>query len=422
MGLEEQLLLAACTGIYLYTVYLGLKGDKRVKLYGPITVVRCERCARVMDAFTRLRIRGLGYVAVGVWMLLMAVGSALLLQNAVAALQLPPELAPTPNMLIGLPVVNPLIPLWYGAVGLAVAIAVHEFAHGITLRSNRLPVKSSGLIFLLVPLGAFVEPGEDLEKAARAQRVKVYSAGPFANILAMLIAIALFSALLQPVALKTGGVGITSILPGSPAEGAGLKPGDVITAVDGEPVRNLNEFLRAMAEKRAGEEVYLALEGGRVVKVTLADKYLFTKDPKDRGLGFIGVGLLDVGLVDSLIAPFSRPASSPAQLLINLLVLPLALPVSVLPYLELFYQPLGGWGLAYTLIWVAWMNMAVGLTNALPIVPFDGGNSLKVLLEWALQGIPEKKRAKIINYCMVIVSAVSVALLLAPVILPRIRF
>ena len=47
-----------------------------------------------------------------------------------------------------------------------------------------------------------------------------------------------------------GGVGVVEIESGSPADQAGLKKGQVITEVDGSPVRNPTEFAAAVADKQ----------------------------------------------------------------------------------------------------------------------------------------------------------------------------
>ncbi|MBK8341213.1 MAG: PDZ domain-containing protein [Flavobacteriales bacterium] len=48
---------------------------------------------------------------------------------------------------------------------------------------------------------------------------------------------------------------MTGIVEGSPAEGAGLKEGDVITAIDGKEVRDEGSLLDVLAEHEAGQTV-----------------------------------------------------------------------------------------------------------------------------------------------------------------------
>jgi PDZ domain len=72
-----------------------------------------------------------------------------------------------------------------------------------------------------------------------------------------------------------GGPIVVGVAPGSPALVAGLQPGDVISAVDGQPVATVSEFASAIARKHAGDQVVLALERGAVTylaHVTLATR------------------------------------------------------------------------------------------------------------------------------------------------------
>ncbi len=56
-----------------------------------------------------------------------------------------------------------------------------------------------------------------------------------------------------------GGVRIESVSPGGPAADAGVRPGDVIVAVQAKPVATGRELVRAMESVKAGDKVELAL-------------------------------------------------------------------------------------------------------------------------------------------------------------------
>ncbi|MDP5053748.1 MAG: PDZ domain-containing protein, partial [Congregibacter sp.] len=56
-----------------------------------------------------------------------------------------------------------------------------------------------------------------------------------------------------------GGVVVRSVQPGSPADEAGLMPGDVITAVGSTPVRSLDAFSDIVGELKDGASVPLRL-------------------------------------------------------------------------------------------------------------------------------------------------------------------
>jgi C-terminal processing protease CtpA/Prc len=56
------------------------------------------------------------------------------------------------------------------------------------------------------------------------------------------------------VGCAEGGVYISAVIPKQPAETAGLRPGDVIVKIDGNPVKEHWEALTAMADLDAGRE------------------------------------------------------------------------------------------------------------------------------------------------------------------------
>ncbi|MDT7660061.1 MAG: hypothetical protein QOF38_4776 [Pseudonocardiales bacterium] len=58
------------------------------------------------------------------------------------------------------------------------------------------------------------------------------------------------------------GVGVVEVKPGGPAAAAGLRPGDVITAVAGEPVTDALALQEALARHNAGERVDVTIRRG----------------------------------------------------------------------------------------------------------------------------------------------------------------
>lgn len=68
-----------------------------------------------------------------------------------------------------------------------------------------------------------------------------------------------------------GGVLVEDVVPGGAAEAAGLKKGDRIKAIGGKPVKNIQDYMAAMATQKAGVEVEVQLVRGdetKTVKVT----------------------------------------------------------------------------------------------------------------------------------------------------------
>ena len=75
-----------------------------------------------------------------------------------------------------------------------------------------------------------------------------------------------------------GGVVVTGVVPGGPADRAGLARGDLVLSVDGSPVSSLRELYAAMWRKSAGEALSLQVlreSTIRVVEVETADRAEF---------------------------------------------------------------------------------------------------------------------------------------------------
>jgi hypothetical protein len=67
---------------------------------------------------------------------------------------------------------------------------------------------------------------------------------------------------LQMQSLSNGTVVISSVVPGSPAASAGLKPGDVISEIEGRPVVAPVDVTEAVAALQAGDTIELGLVRG----------------------------------------------------------------------------------------------------------------------------------------------------------------
>jgi S1-C subfamily serine protease len=96
----------------------------------------------------------------------------------------------------------------------------------------------------------------------------------------------------SPFVLPHGEIGqgliIRRVSQDSPASAADLKGGDVITAIDGEPVANPQALTEAIAEHQPGDEIALTVfrfdgEGEREIEVTLGEH------PDEEGKAYLGV-------------------------------------------------------------------------------------------------------------------------------------
>ena len=200
----------------------------------------------------------IGDLAVGFFIVFMAFMVGLLLWEATIVGLVPDSAAPSPQMALGIPGLNPIIPLGYGILGLAVAIIVHEFAHGVLARAEGMRVKSLGLLFFVVPMGAFVEPDEEeMKKAPRRKRMRIYAAGPASNFLCALICLLLFVfVFMGPVEPRERGAAVINVGFDSPALHGGLQVWELVTHVGGVRIDSAELLFSSSAiEPFAGTEV-----------------------------------------------------------------------------------------------------------------------------------------------------------------------
>ncbi len=128
------------------------------------------------------------------------------------------------------------LPLVYLMIGLAFALITHEFAHGLASAKDNIPIKSSGLLFLLVLFGGFVEPDDEVfeKQASPKDRMRLLAAGSYSNLIfafIVMILLANFSSLTSIGFNPPSGAYVYDTVPGTPAAGA-LQIGDVIVGLN----------------------------------------------------------------------------------------------------------------------------------------------------------------------------------------------
>ena len=252
------------TGVLAYTaatMWLRNRGllPESVRVSGPLTTLHTRRGRAFLDwlsgptrfwrAVANLGLGGALVAMVGSFVLIFSSGLSALTATQPSAIQQPQ------NFLI-IPGVNEFLPLSVApeiVAGLAVAMVVHEGAHGLLCRVENIDIDSMGLVFLaLFPVGAFVEPDEEAtQEASRGARARMFAAGVTAN---TVLTIVVFALLFGPVAGAVSvapGYAVGEVTPGSPAADAGLAQGDRVVEVAGEPVADAAEFDAALADADA---------------------------------------------------------------------------------------------------------------------------------------------------------------------------
>jgi serine protease Do len=58
------------------------------------------------------------------------------------------------------------------------------------------------------------------------------------------------------------GVIVSAVVPGSPADDAGVEPGDLITAVNGQAVTSVDQFRKAVSEAKNQKKALLLIRRG----------------------------------------------------------------------------------------------------------------------------------------------------------------
>ena len=166
-----------------------------------------------------------------------------------------------------------------------------------------------------------------------------------------------------------------------------------------------------MNETYAGQTVNVSvLNKGQpeTYQATLSDKgsyylkyYPDYYEPWMSGKGFMGIAVVDPELITDSLA---HPGSSGGSML-QYITLPFQ---KLQPFPEHFtslFEPTGipgilpdnlFWILANCFYWIFWLNLMVGLTNALPAVPLDGGfifaDGVSGILDKFKQGMTEERK------------------------------
>ena len=361
------------------------------------------------------RVGDVWVVTVFVIMILMF---SLLLWQATLAWQIPKTSAVSPKMMIGLPGLNPVIPLWYGILALVIAMVIHEFSHGILSRVANVKVKALGLLLFIFPVGAFVEPDEEEMKSMKKwERMRLYAAGPGSNMVVALIFSILFSSVmvasLEPA---EDGLLLYSVSADYGGAEAGLEPWMLLTSIDDEEIQDNDDWQRIMNETYAGQTVNVSvMNAGKAetYSVTLSDKgsyylkyYPDNYEPWMSGKGFMGIAVVDP---DAITENLAHPANSGGSML-QYITLPFQ---DLQPFPEHFtalFEPTGivgilpdniFWILANCFYWIFWLNLMVGLTNALPAVPLDGGfifaDGVTGILDKVKKSWSEEKKETIVD-------------------------
>jgi membrane-associated protease RseP (regulator of RpoE activity) len=406
---------------------------KRFEFSYGIILLRTRRFQSLMDRLGSSRIsRPIGWfllyvmpvaAAIGFYLFISELG-VLLSPRGAAVASYVRTLGPLANL--GLPGINPYLPIVDGWIALVVAMIIHEGAHGVVARSLGLPVKAAGLLFFLfVPIGAFVDVDENAMKETRSSYSgRVLAAGAGINLVAGLLCLLVLVASVGAFQPAASGAGIVGVGSGTPAGTAGIMPGDIITQFNGKNVTDLGSVLGPNTTLKAGQSVNLTVfRNGQTLQfnnIKVACCYVVEnlQTKQNTTFPYIGVSQISGPGLKSLVSGYAAPLSNPWQY-VCIPTLPAC--QSRVPFSDamgIFYtSPLGSVGVPFVnlVYWLFFLNFNLAIFNALPIYPLDGGQAFLV-------GVKALGRGKLSDRTLMRITAaatlVVVAMILGVVVSP----
>jgi regulator of sigma E protease len=228
---------------------------------------------------------------------------------------------------------------------LTIIVFVHEYGHFIVARWNGVKVQSFAIGFGKeiygitdrygtrwklgwLPLGGYVKfegdanvaslpkassledrkrsPGNFYSKSV-GQRAAVVVAGPLAN---FILAVFIFALCFLIVGVPSTEPRVETVQPGSPAEHAGIKSGDLIRRIDGTAIASFDDIQRIVMP-RAGETLVVEVErNGQPQHFTVVPE---SREVSDGFGGKIKIGLMGVSRARSATQTYER--KNPVQAL-----------------------------------------------------------------------------------------------------------
>jgi membrane-associated protease RseP (regulator of RpoE activity) len=390
--------------------------------YGPILALRTLH-VRFFDVFRRIAGPLRAYASVGV--VAVAVISALYTVVLFVALQLVLETRPpltginAPQNLLLIPGLNEYVPgtiaVW---LALVLTLVVHEFGHGILSRVEGIRVRAAGLLVAVIPIGAFVEPDEEeLERAPRGSKMRMYGAGISNNLVVGLLAFFLMIAVFG-MAVPQGGAIIGGVYKDYPAYNASIEPGTIVLALNGTAVETREDVTRTLAATHPGDVLSLTVEHGGTI--TTRELTLVERPSGDGTAGFMGIEYYDAQGIEEYVDGSFNPVGILLYTVLPFYPTMSGYDLRVLAFpggdTDLWQEPFWGfWGVVHFLFWSGFINLNVGVFNALPIYPFDGGYIFREAVDGVLSRVRlERFTARVVSALSALLVVTLVSILVLP--------
>jgi regulator of sigma E protease len=303
-----------------------------------------------------------------------------------------------------------------GVVVLSVLIIVHELGHFTMAKITGCYVEEFGVgfppriwgkkwgetIYSLnwIPFGGFnklsgeVDPDAPRALAARSHAVRllVMSGGMIMNVLLPFVLLAV--AYMVPHDILVGKIVVQQVAPGSPADLAGIRPGDNILAINGNPVNNTGDLSRYVLMKMGGKVTLSVIHSdGTAAQIKVLARW---KPPAGQSnTGSVSATVNATIVRESL--PFWRAIPTGAKTCIETLVLYnngiVGMINGTVPFVPA--GPVGivqvagevaHTGISPLLELAAFISIAIGITQIIPFPGLDGARIAFIVVEWVRRG------------------------------------
>lgn len=481
-----QIILIALTAIYIpLFFYIKFKSSRNPNLknfttYGPAIMIRTKIGIRLINRLGKYKRlwRVFGAISRLVTVFLVLCIIFIIIKD----LFMLPDIFGKGGMgikyALPIPGINPALPLTYGWIALIITLIFHEIAHGFQSKANNIDVDSTGLLYAVVPIGAFVEPNEEqIKKASRKSRMDIYSAGITANFIIAMISFSLMFATISSVDsdyddnpaiwrytsdsqivydipvtsiitkldneeiinlndfckrvespkfdtsvehdleyIHNGhkevkrarlGVFVDVVVNNSPASSS-LKPGDFLISINDKKINSPKQFIDVIKNISPNEEicvkVFSSSEEPREEYITLSEK---------DGKAYLGVVTTLSGMmlttpntvVNNGVNPYYGKDTIDGYINGTFAYMANAfsgfspVPESTHWWYHSTIMPDDAmWVIVQLLYWIFWLNLIVGITNAIPALPFDGGFLFAGGVEYiAEKFVNNKKKELVVN-------------------------
>ncbi|TGQ35180.1 MULTISPECIES: RIP metalloprotease RseP [unclassified Mesorhizobium] len=312
---------------------------------------------------------------------------------------------------------------------LTVVVFVHEMGHYLIGRLCGIGVKAFSIGFgpelfgfndshgtrwklCAIPLGGYVKfvgdmnatssqpSAEDLETLSAAERAVAFHtqpiwkraatvvAGPLFN---FLLTIAVFAVLFSVYGRPVLDPMVAEVVAGSPAEKAGILPGDRFVKVDGSTVETFADVQR-LVQGRAGDAIaFTMLRGGKEITLTATPEPMEQQDALGNKIKVAVIGVANstelgqprvitynpVGAVGAAVEETGHVIQRTGQFLQRFLVgredkCQLGGPIKIAK----MSGQAAKLGFEWLVQLVAFLSVGIGILNLLPIPPLDGGHLL----------------------------------------------